>query len=151
LPIIVLVCNVVQFIKTFIQRRKFQFAVSALDANIGYSGFAFTLGIPHQRLFQAGLKVIGNHPKFPGFGLIDVPFPLGAGWVGIVDHESLLGIQTSVNKLGFFVARVELIQGDVDVGTKEVVEVKGGFSAGLDANEKDGLHEVFGGINKDGE
>jgi hypothetical protein len=28
-------------------------------------------GIPHQRLFQTGLKVIRNHPKLPGFGLFD--------------------------------------------------------------------------------
>jgi len=143
LPIVVFVCYVVQFIKTFVQRRKFQLAVSALDAQFGYSGFAFALGIPHQRLFQTGLKVIGNHPKVPGFGLFDVAFPLGAGRVGIVDYESLLGAQTGVDKLGFLIARVELIQGDVDVGAKEVVEVKGSFSGSLDADEEDGLHEVF--------
>lgn len=140
LPIVVFVSDVVQFIETFIQRRKFQFAVSALDAHFGYSGFAFTLGIPHQRLFQTGLKVIRNHPKVPGFGLFDVAFPLDAGWVGIVDHESLLGTQTGVDKLGFLISRVELVQGDVNVGAKEVVEVKGGFSAGLDADEEDGFN-----------
>ncbi|WP_373553964.1 hypothetical protein [Haliscomenobacter sp.] len=71
----------------------------------------------------------------PGFGLVDVAFPLGASRVRIVYHESLLGTQTGVDKLGFLIARVELVQGDVDVGTKEVVEVKGGFAAGLDADE----------------
>jgi hypothetical protein len=76
--------------------------------------------------------------------------PLGAGRVGIVDYESLLGTQTGVDKLGFLIARIELIQGDVDVGAKEVVEVKGGFSGGLDTDEEDGLHEVFWGVNKDG-
>jgi hypothetical protein len=111
--------EVKQLVKPFIKARQFQFPVRANDSLFRYQRFSAALTVAFKRGLQGRFEVIPGATEPGVLGLADVAGAPLAGQVGVVNHERLLGLQTSGQQNSLAVARPQHIHVDANVCVEE--------------------------------